>query len=150
MLKRQYGGPVTIYKLGDAATNYKTGVKSVTKTSYPIARAIILPVRMSKEVLRSISQISANKKFTSGATFEKGLRQIIVDRADVDSSLELTTDDWLVFNDRRYNIKAVEEFEFDTAWVITGQEIGGVTPEQHHHAKTDSYLSLTSTASAEL
>lgn len=150
MLKRQYGGPISIYKLNDVATDYRTGQKTVTKTVYNVKRAIIIPVNVSREVIKSISQISANKKFTSGGTFEKGVRDFIVDRSDVDSTLELTADDWLVYNGRRYNVKAIQEFEFGTAWIVTGQEIGGAQPEQHFVAAADHLLTLGSTASVVL
>ncbi len=145
MLKRQYGGPISIYKLNEAETNYRTGRKGITKTVYNVNRAIILPVKVGRDAVKSISQISANKKFTSGGTFEKGVRDFIIDRSDVDSNLELTADDWIVYNGRRYNIKSIQEFEFGTAWIITGQEVMGAHPEQHYITASD-HLLLTSQA----
>lgn len=149
MLKRQYGGPVAIYKQTGSTIDYRTGVKTITKQSYHINRVIILPVRVGRDAIKSISQISANKKFTSGGTFEKGVRDFIIDRSDVDD-IELTADDWLVYNGRRYNIKTIQELEFSTAWIITGQEVMGAHPEQHYIPVTDNLLTLESVATATL
>ena len=77
-LKREYGGSITVYVLGGVDTDLKTGVKTAAHTSYPISRAIVLPVRIKREVIQTISMISANKKFVQGGTFDTGTRTFII------------------------------------------------------------------------
>ena len=145
-LKRQYGGTVSVYRLNDAQTDVRTGRKTIDKDVFVVRRAIILPVKVSREVIQSISQISANKAFVYGGSFDSGLRKFIIDARDMPEGFEFTSDDWLVYDGRRYEIKALWEFEFGAAWVIVGKELMGRAPEQVHLAAADSLLTLTAGA----
>ena len=145
-LKREYGSSITVYKLLDASTNLDSGVKSYTSNSYEIRRAVVLPVHMVRHVIQSISLISANKKIVQGGTFDMGDRVFIIDRRDVPSTLELMKDDWVIYDDRRYDIKTIDEYEQKTAWLIVGKLIAGVVPEQHRRTYPDDTLNLTQTA----
>ena len=64
-LKQQYGGTVSVYRLNDAETDVRTGRKTINKDVFVIRRAVILPVTVSRSVIQSISQISANKAFVT-------------------------------------------------------------------------------------
>ena len=110
-LKREYGARVDVYKLDTAATNVKTGVTTIDKQVFPIKYAIVLPMRLNREVVQSISLISSNKEFVSGGGFEAGTRDVIIDRRDCPSLPDLTQNDWLVYDDEKYQIKTVEAFE---------------------------------------
>jgi hypothetical protein len=145
MLKRQYGGQIDIYRLVNSGTDPKTGDVLSEKEVIRVRRAVVLPVRISREVRRSISQISANKKFVTGGTYDAGRRLFIVDRADV-SDLQLTNDDYLVYRNRKYEIGDFQAFEFDAGWIITGRELVGEVPEQIHLLTVDHLLALESGA----
>jgi len=123
-LKRQYGGTITIYQNGTVTADTKTGAVSRTKTATKIHRAVILPVKISREVKQSISVISANKSLVGGGGWEAGKRVFIVDRRDA-STLSLKESDWIGFNGRKFAIENFEEYEFDAAYVITGKEVKG-------------------------
>jgi len=135
MLKRRYGGDFDLYRRGpDGATNHKTGVVTVDKTNIPIKRGIILPAKVIRESVQTLSIISANKAFVIGGTYDSSTRMFIVDRRDV-PNLELkdfqpTPDDWIVYKGRKYEITHFTEFEFDSAWVFTGRAVLGDVPEQ--------------------
>lgn len=128
-MKREYGGEITLYQLTTAVTDRATGVKTETHNSIVIPRAVVLPARVQREVIQSISAISANKKLVMGGSFDAGTRVFIVDRLDAPGYI-VTNDDWIVYKHVRYNIKSVEEFEQNTAWVITDKTVEGVTPEE--------------------
>lgn len=145
-LKRQYGGTVSVYRLNDAQTDVRTGRKTIDKDVFVVRRAVILPVKVSRKVIQSISQISANKAFVYGASFDSGLRKFIIDARDLPEGFELTSDDWLVYNGRRYEIKAIWEFEFGAAWIVVGKELMGRIAEQVHLVAADSLLSLATGA----
>jgi hypothetical protein len=149
-LKKQYGGgPVSIYTFAGTTTNVDTGVKTVNKSVTVVKKAIILPAKVSREVLQSISQISANKAFVYGGTFDSRMRTFIIERRDA-PDVELKDDDWLVFDERKYEIKSIQEFEFDTAWVVVARQILGEVPEQIHPLAVDHLLDIESVAAAEL
>jgi hypothetical protein len=141
-LKRQYGNRVDVYQLNDADTNYQTGEKSVDKTVNIVRKCIVLPVKIAREVVQTISHISANKMFVMGGSYDAGTRMFIIDTRDMPNNYEFTNDDWLIYGGRRYDIKSIEEFEYHTAWSIIGKEVRGVRPEQVFFAHITERLEL--------
>ena len=147
MLKKDYGNPITVYSQAAATTNYATGVKTVTRESKYIKRAIVLPSRMRPEVIQSISLISSNKKVVQGGAFESGKRTFIIDRTDVESDWVVTTQDWIVYNGKRFDITQVDEYEYKTAWLIQAKVVEGAEVNEDHYANGNAYLlSLTQSA----
>jgi hypothetical protein len=144
-LKRQYGGTIDIYKLVESDTDVRTGEKTVTKNVYHVERAIVLPARRSRVAEQSISQISSDKAFVMGGSYDMRSRNFIVDRRDVPSLPDLTADDWIVYRNTKFQIQLVESFEYDAGWVITARELVGEVPEQIIFARADNYLSLEQT-----
>ena len=145
MLKRQYGGCFDFYRRGPAgATDHKTGVVTVDKSMITIERGIILPAKVIREAVQTLSIISANKAFVVGGTYDSSTRMFIVDRRDVPDldlkDFEPTQDDWIVYNGRKYEIKDFTEFEFDSAWVFTGRAVLGDVPEQIFHLCADNLV----------
>jgi hypothetical protein len=146
-LKRDYGARIDIYTLGDSTTDPQTGEKQITKTMFPITRGIVMPVKLDRAAVQGIALISSNKEFVSGGTYDKGTRDFIVDRRDCPSLPELTSDDWIVYFNEKYQIKSVETFEVSAGWIITASKINGEVPEQHLVAKADHLLNFQSTVS---
>ena len=147
-MKREYGGCITVYKLESASTDRATGLKEVSRTSYPINRAIVLPTRLKREVIQSISLISANKQIVQGGMFDTGTRIFIIDRRDA-SFDDLNNDDWIVYEHKRFELKWIDEFEQQTAWLIVGKELEGASPQEDLPVVSNNYLlNLTQTASA--
>jgi len=140
-LKRQYGGTIDIYTINSSATDQETGMTTIGKDVVRVDRAIVLPARLTREVRKSISQISANKMFVVGGTYDAGRRIFILDRLDT-PDLTLTNNSYLVYRNRKYEFESVEEFEFESAWSIVGRELVGEVPEQIHLLKADSLLDL--------
>lgn len=148
--KEQYGGgPVAIYTFGGTTTDVETGEKTITKSVTIVRTAIILPAKVGRDVVQTISQISANKAFVTGGSYDSRTRKFIIDRRDC-PGLELKDDDWLVFDGRKYEIKQIDEFEYGTAWVITARHQLGDVFEQLFPANTDNLLELTQTVTATL
>ena len=80
--------------------------------------------------------------------YDVGMRTFIIDRRDAEFST-LKNDDWIVYNNKRYDIKAIQEFEQETAWLIVARELEGVVPAQDRPAKGyDNLLEMIQTASA--
>ncbi len=123
-MKKEYGGEITVCRLNTASTDRADGTKAETHTATYIKRAIVLPAKVRREVIQSISAVSANKYLAYGGSFENGIRTFIIDRRDA-PGIVLTNDDWVVYEGVRYDIKAVEEFEQSTAWVVTAKYVAG-------------------------
>jgi len=121
-LKRRFGGPVSVYKLEDSTTDYKTGAKTQYVSKVMVPRAIVLPVKVVREVATSITVVAANKMMVYGGSYDAGTRQFIFDALDMPTEFNFGKDDFILYNDRRYEIKSIEEFEFHTAWIVVGKE----------------------------
>jgi len=125
-LKRQYGGPIVIYRLLTSEVDPKTGEATVETIATRVKRAIVLPATMTREVVRNISVISADKLMVQGGGFDSSKRVFIIDRRDA-RDLVVSQDDWLVYNGRKYQFEKIEEMEFDSGWIITGKVLLGET-----------------------
>lgn len=145
-LKKEYGGSITIYELVSAATDLETGTKTATYNSYPIARAVVLPIHAVRSVIQTISLISANKKLVQGGSFDSGDRVFLIDRGDVPSTFSLEKDDWIEYDGKRYDVKYIDEYEPGSSWLVLGKMIEGVVPELHLRAYPRNTFTLTTSA----
>lgn len=125
-LKHRFGAEVTVYKVLDSNTDYKTGVKSIETSSRFVKRGIVLESSHSREVFQGVSYLSASKSFASlgGQGWDESKRAFIFDGADLrDYAFEL--EDWLVYRQKRYDIESIEELEFNSGWLIVAKEVKG-------------------------
>lgn len=150
MLKREYGAQIDIHQLISSETNVRTGQKEVVANVTRIRRAIVLPARVERVAQLGISKISANKEFAFGGTYDSASREFIIDRRDIPTLPELSADDWIVFNGRKYQVKTVEAFEYDTGWIITTKELVGASAGQVHSLQASTTLTLSHTPANEV
>jgi hypothetical protein len=122
-LKRGFGSTVKLHKLTQADTDYKTGVKSLSSTSITIHRCIVLPTKVQREVVQTV--LVANKEFTYGGSYDTNTRTFIIDARDLPKKYIIQTDDWIEFENYRYNLKIIEELEQHTGWTITAKRVIG-------------------------
>lgn len=134
MLKRQYGGSLTVYKQTGSVVDYETGQLSVTATAYPIPLAVILPT-----VWRRVRK-STMSKDTQGpiGSRDVGLKSFIIDRADI-NGISLTPSDWIVYAGWKYQIEEIDASEFDAGWLVTARLVAG--------SASDTATVVTTTAS---
>jgi hypothetical protein len=147
-LKREYGATIDIYKLVSSDTDVRTGQKTIVKTVVHVPRAIVMPEKTDRTSKHSISLISSNKEFVTGGTTDIGTRDFIIDRRDTPTIPDLTDDDWVVYNGRKFQIATVQAFEVDAGWIIGTRELVGEVPEQIINVQVVTYLNIESTASA--
>lgn len=141
LLTREYGRPATLYRQLTATTDPRTGLRSETRESFDVERVIVLPGRLRLTEVRGISLISANKRLVQGGQWETVDRHFMVRRGQVP---ELTTDDWLVFDGKRYDIEVLWSVELDAAYIIGGRAVAEPV-SQIHTVRAESLLSLTGT-----
>lgn len=141
-LKRQYGAELDIYKFLGSTVDLKTGIASNDKELTQIDRAVILPARAMRNFVQSISKISADKQFVYGGTYDRRIRMFLIDRLDA-PDLDLTTDDWIVYDGKKYEIKHFDEFEFGSLWVVVGHAVVGDVPEQIFPVSGEDRLTLS-------
>lgn len=129
-LKKRYGGQVTFHR-DTELKDMKTGKKTVTKDVFPIKSAIVLPSDLQPKFVYDLSYIANNKEFTMGGVFDSAQRKIIIDQRDLGSYIPRDRD-YFTFDGMRYNIVRVTRFEFNTAYVVVGQEVQGAPVTEVH------------------
>lgn len=131
MLKRQYSGQIVLCSLTDADTDYTTGVKTVQYVPWPIRRAIVLPSRMTREVVASVARISSNKPLAYGGEFEVGDRGFIIQGTDTPNGLTIQKDDWILYRGERYSMKSIQDVCGGVGWMVVARKHPGVALTFH-------------------
>jgi hypothetical protein len=123
-LKRQYGIVMYITYMNSADEyNLETGQITRDLISIKVRRGIVLPNRLAKDFEYDLSFIAANKNFTYGGIFEKGERIIVIDADDLPSGFQITTEMYVVYSNRRYEIKDATLAEENKAWLLHIKEV---------------------------
>jgi len=124
-MKKTYGLPIDLYSVVLGATNLETGTKDIAYTKVRIRRAIVQPARYHRDFVYDLSFISANKDFTTGGFFDITDRRVIIDASDLPAGWELDLNQYVIFNNRRYDIKSYYEFETDMGFILVMRETKG-------------------------
>ncbi|MFY9646682.1 MAG: hypothetical protein WAK29_15990 [Terriglobales bacterium] len=145
-MKRQYGALILIRRKTMADADPKTGVTSLAIQTVRIQRAVVLQGVVTRDAKQSISLITAQKQMIQGGGFDVGKRTFIIDRKDAPRGYTLQKDDWIVFDNKHYDIDTLTEYEFSTAWVVIGKELRGrVEGMDTYHLTATNALTLADT-----
>jgi hypothetical protein len=117
-LKRQYGAEVTVCKVLDVETDYITGEKTISRELHEVRRAIMLPVEEKRKVEQGIAHLSSNKMFASQAGFDDEQALFIFDTKDLPAGFQFNLDDFVIVEDEYFRVTEVDEYEYDSGWVI--------------------------------
>jgi DNA-binding beta-propeller fold protein YncE len=117
-LKRQYGAKVTVCKVLDVETDYITGEKTISRELHEVQRAIMLPVEEKRKVEQGIAHLSSNKMFVSQAGFDDEQALFIFDAKDLPAGFQFNLDDFVIVEDEYFRVTEVDEYEYDSGWVI--------------------------------
>ncbi len=117
-LKRQYGAQVNVCKVLDVGTDYVTGKKTITRELHQVRRAVMLPEEEARKVQQGIAHLSASKWFVSQAGFDQVKAIFIFDAKDLPTGFQFDLDDFIVVEGEYYRVTEVDEYEFDSGWLI--------------------------------
>jgi len=126
-MKRQYGAPILIRRKGNVSADPKTGTPTVENCTWLIRRAAVMPEEVTRDAKQSISLITAQKQMVQGGGFDVGKRTFLIDARDLPKGFMIEKDDWIVFDDRHYDIDNINEYGYKSAWIVVGKELRGRT-----------------------
>jgi hypothetical protein len=147
-LKHEYGAEVQVYKLDAASTDYKTGVKTATKSVQTVRKCVVLPASTVRKLFQGISYLSASKPFASqgGQGWDGTTRAFIFEGRDL-PGYEWEVEDWIVYDDKRYDVATIEDLDFNSGWMIIGKEVEGTVPERIINVNVVETMTVTDTES---
>lgn len=121
-LKRQFGVPLKLVRrTNTGSVDIRSGQPSVSYEVYELDKAVLLPTKetTNKEWARESQQ------FSRGGYFEIGTRSFIIDVVDLPEDFKIKEDDMLIYNDRRYDIFEIQDYEEMRAYLVRGLEVKG-------------------------
>ena len=147
--KRQHGATVVIRRKVEVQTDPKTGESIWQIRQWRVRRAVVLPAKTQREVKQNAGAMAANRAIIQGSYFDTSARHFLFDRRDLPDGFILEKDDWLVFNNRHYDIESIAEYEYDAAWLVIAKELKGRTENaQELPVSTTDQLVLDSDSTA--
>jgi hypothetical protein len=123
--KRRNGATVFVRRKVQVDADSKTGQTGWTIMTWRVNRVVVLPAKYQREAKMNAAAMTANRAIVQGGGYDTSGRHFIFDRREVPADLVLKKDDWIVFNDRHYDIDSIVDYEFDTAWLVIGKELKG-------------------------
>jgi hypothetical protein len=152
-LKRSYGLPVDLHSINTHDVDVETGVKTTTHDVIHIRQAPVLSAKYFMSFVYDLAYISANKDFTTGAIFDPSDRGILLDAKDL-NGYEPKPRDFVNFQDKRYDVFNVLEFENNRFYVLFVRRVEGsneiFSPEIHSGLLLEEELTHTLTALGDL
>lgn len=124
-LRQDYGKAIDIYSKM-SILNYETGKQVVTRNKIHVKKAIVLPTADSLRGRSTFERAFLQTPVISSA-FETMDRKVILEYRDLPKGFTVALDDYVIIDQRtRYQIKAISDYEFDTAIILTLKEAKGV------------------------
>lgn len=118
-LRRNWGQEVTIYRPLARQQDLLTGRILSQFEVHIIRDAPVLAATESRSFVYDLAYIAASKNFTEGAYFDKKQRWILLDGKKLKKGFIPDLDDFVVFETKQYEIKAVEHIEQLAAYRLT-------------------------------
>ena len=123
--KRRNGATVYVRRKVQVVSDSETGQTEWTVMTWKVRRVAVLPAKYQRENKMNAAAMTANRAIVQGGGYDTSGRHFLFDRCEVPADLVLKKDDWIVFNDRHYDIDSIVEYEYDTAWLVTAKELKG-------------------------
>jgi len=149
-LKRMYGQQIEFVRLISIAVNTATGVQNVTRNSWTLQRAVVLPKVLERSFKYDLSFIAANKNFTYGALYDAGTREILIDKKDIGINFVPTMNDYLVWNQGHYKISEAQDYEGTNALYIKAVNVVGNSSDDIRLRSVTSALMPTQSTNSEI
>lgn len=117
-LEREYQFSIDLYQVTNLGLNLETGKKTITKVKHEIEKCIVLPTMLARQYIETLGS-----KFDYGGQFDANERLLIINCKYITENV--TTDWYCVFNDERYEVKTVEKFEHQKAYLFKIKRVVG-------------------------
>lgn len=142
-LKRAYPLAISLRRTTNNATDLKTGARTADVQAVYIAKAVLLPSRGLRDFAYDLSFIAANKNFTYGGYYDHRFRRVLIDRRDIPATFPLNLNMYVIFDERRYEVKEIFEYEHKECIVLVLDSMDGVPPGDVINAPVQQSLGIT-------
>lgn len=137
-LKQGYGFPITLHKIESETHDYETGARIPVIVTQKINKVIILPATLQ----RQFESDSLPTGFKYGALFDTSLRKIIIDANDL-GTFNIEINDYIIWNEKRWQVAQFQELEYQTAFVIFVRMVEGTIRHMVEEISLETNLQIT-------
>lgn len=123
-LKHRTGLPIAYHIIDEHSVDPATGDKTTVLRVINIDKAVVLKAREFRSFVYDLAFISANKDFTMGGFFDPEDRRVLIDTVDLDGH-NPQIGDYFIFQNKRYDVKEVFEFENNFTFGLLGRMLRG-------------------------
>jgi hypothetical protein len=127
---REYGWPIALYERVVNQSNLLTGEKDVTRIVHNIRRAVVLPVKFESVAFYSAAYLKFARDFAYGGHQETETKRFIIYGKDLPKDTFIEPDHFIVYKEKRFEIKYVEQLEDKIGYQIIAVHLVGGNPEQ--------------------
>lgn len=149
-LKRRYGQSIEFVRFLGFTVDTATGRQTVSRDSWTLNRAVVLPKQLERSFAYDLSFIAANKNFTYGAFYDKGTREILIDKHDIRANFIPVINDYLIWNQGHYSIVELQDYEGSNALYVKAQMLEGNLEDNIRRKSVTGTLSLGQDATSEV
>lgn len=123
-LKQRMGMPIDYHVIDQSQVDVETGEKQISTSVIHVKKAVVLRAREFRSFVYDLAFISANKDFTTGGFFDPEDRRVIIQASDLNGHNPQIWD-YFIFQDDKYDVKEVIEFENDFAFSFLARKVRG-------------------------
>lgn len=149
-LKKLYGGKIYIYRLDSSTIDVDTGQVDARTQRHVVRKAIVLPGGLMRKFSYDLVFVAANKNFTVGGHYDLSTKDFVIALRDLPRSFEPKLDDYIEFENKKYTIRDITEFEYGQAVIITAKHLDGEPLLKQINASITSTLTISQEATDEL
>lgn len=119
-LKRRNNLKIKLQWIVSKTSDYETGVATIVYDSLIVKRVIRLPDILIRDGKREVSSLDVSSK------------RIVIDRRDLPKNFEIKIDFMVFFNNRRWEIQEVIDYEDKSGYEILVKELKGQPKNEQH------------------
>lgn len=118
------GLTIDYHVIDQSQIDVETGEKQISTSVIHIKKAVVLRAREFRSFVYDLAFISANKDFTAGGFFDPEDRRVIIQASDLNGHNPQIWD-YYIFQNEKYDIKEVYEFENNYAFSLLARKVRG-------------------------
>jgi hypothetical protein len=127
-LKKTLGLPAYVYHPVKNDHNIETGVISREYQILYIAKTVMTPENWMRNFNYDLSYIASGKNFVYGGYYDVSRRDFIIDADDLPDDFIPSNNDFLLFDEKRYEILTAEMSERLASWIINAKHVASYDP----------------------
>lgn len=123
-LKQRFGQEVQYYELTGQTPDFKTGRATTTKLVATLDDVVVLPSDLRRQFIYDSAFRAVNRQFTEGGLFGMAIQIFLIDRDDIPENITIGLKNFLVQDNRRWEIFKLIDYGESALMVVTKEREG--------------------------